>query len=574
MSSKKPITDVARISRALFESVGSPYSLEKLRLLDQGDWSSIAKSKIAPGMYDNPSSFAYDYACHYWLKKLSFKGDVQRLHNEALQQFLAVETRVSEVNHRLRYSPLPCGVEGVLSYAKRKIELVLGGFNLGEFLGGCGWGPGASSSLKGKDATRDNKILEETLSVTGRCLPIARAYLSCDSSWMRARIGDTVVGNCSPMASEFVVTEDGRFSTVPKDMNRRRSIDIQPTANLFFQKSLGKMLRKRLKRCGIDLDDQTRNQRLARSAYADGLCTIDLEAASDSVSTELVRLLLPSDWYQWLDKTRTHSISLSGSTHRLAKFSAMGNGFTFELESLIFYALCWGVVRAESDDFDSPISVYGDDIIVASRHYGRVTTVLNECGFIVNDEKSFHEGPFYESCGKHFFRGFEVTPPIQKEAVDSGPAAVRSANRLWRWAYRMGAGLCLDDVAFQAYDEARRVAESHHSLSFMRKAVPLPRQPWWLEGDGGLISDDWVKEKSRKAPLRPDTIVIRLYAAEVRKRRGRESALLHDTLSRERMSEMPSYGWVTPRGEVKWVTCKRRVVLLHMVSPSWCRLTA
>ncbi len=576
MNSKKPITDVERVAYALYKSVNSPYSHQKISLLDMGDWSTIAKSKIAPELYDSPSLFAYDYACHYFLKKLSFEGDTQRLHREALQQFLAVESRIKDVNHRIRYSPLSSGAEGVLSYARRKIESVLGDFKVPEFLEGCGWGPGSTSTLTVKSATRDNKILEESISVTGRSLPIMRAFLSSDSSWMRARLGADVVGNCSPMASEFHITEEGKFSTVPKDMNRRRSIDIQPTANLFLQKGIGKMIRRRLKRCGIDLDDQTRNQELAKRAYADALCTIDLEAASDSVSTELVRLLLPSDWYEWMDRTRTHTIRLDKDLppHRLAKFSAMGNGFTFELESLIFYALCWGVVRAESGDVCTPISVYGDDIIVASCHYERVTAILNECGFIVNEEKSFSTGPFYESCGKHYFRGFEVTPPIQKEALDSGPAATRCANRLWRWAHRMGAGLCLDDVAFQAFEAAYDVALSHHTFRYLRKAIPLPLQPWWLEGDGGVISEDWVPTASKKRGLRPDTLVLTLYAAEVKKRRGRESALLHDTLSCERMSEKPSYGWVTPRGVVKWITCKRRVTPLHVGSPVWIRLTA
>lgn len=565
MSSKKPITDVARVSRALYLSVSSPYSLEKLKFLESGDWASISKSKIDPALYDNPSTFAYDYACHYFLKKLSFSGDVPRLHKDALQQFLAVEQRVADTNHKIRFSSLSSDVEGILSYAKRKIEAVLGDFVLSEFLEGCGWGPGATSSLKGTVATRDRKILEESISTTGRALPIIRAFLTSDMSWMRARIGDAVIGNCSPMASEFNVSEDGRFATVPKDMNRRRSIDIQPTANLFLQKGAGKMIRRRLKRCGIDLDDQTRNQNLAARAFSEGLCTIDLEAASDSVSTELVRLLLPTDWFKWLDSLRTHSISLDGSSHRLAKFSAMGNGFTFELESLIFYALCWGVVRAEAGDNDSPISVYGDDIIVASAHYGRVKTVLEECGFVINDTKSFFTGPFYESCGKHYFQGFDVTPPIQKEALDGGPAAVRCANRLWRWAHRMGAGLCLDGVASQPFEIAKSVALSYHRFRSLRKVVPLPRQPWWLEGDGGLIDTKFSAPCDRNG-----TYWLDLYCASVRKRRGDGAALLYDTLYVGRMSEMPSYGWVTPRGEVKWIIGRRRVVRLTMDSPQWC----
>lgn len=578
MYSKTQYSDVARVARALFATVNSAYSLRKLSLLEEGSWSEIARSKIVPSLYDQPYLFGYDYACHYFLKKLSFSNDAPRLHQEALQQFLSVESRIKTVNHSLRYSSLPSDVEGILSYAKRKIESVLRGFKVEEFLEGCGWGPGASSSLRGQGATRDNKIMERSFSVTGRCLPIARAFLSSDSSWMRVRLGDDVMGCCSPLAGEFDICEDGRFSTVPKDMTRRRSIDIQPTLNLFFQKSIGKMIRRRLKRCGIDLDDQSRNQELARAAFKSGLCTIDLESASDSVSSELVRLLLPTDWYEWMDKLRTHSIDLDGTSHTLSKFSAMGNGFTFELESLIFYSLCWAVVRIESNDFESPISVYGDDIIVSSIYYERVSTVLSCCGFIINDEKSFKDGPFYESCGKHFFMGFDVTPPIQKEALDSGPSAVRCANRLWRWAYRMGSGLCLDNVASQAFGIAAGVASSYHTLSNLRRTSPLPLQPWYLEGDGGLISNDLNlvsrTERMRKHPFntidRHGTMILTLYSASVMKRRGHEAAMLHDLLSVGRMSEQPTYGLVTPRGDIKWITSRRRVIRQTCECPSWC----
>jgi hypothetical protein len=347
-------------------------------------------------------------------------------------------------------------------------------------------------------------------------------------------------------------------------MNRRRSIDIQPTANLFLQKGIGKMLRRRLKRCGIDLDDQSRNQLLAQQAYSAGLATIDLESASDTVSSELVRLLLPAEWYKWLDRFRTHSISLDGQSHKLAKFSAMGNGFTFELESLIFYSLCWAVVRAEANDYESPISVYGDDIIVSSVHFERVSVVLTECGFILNGDKSFSDGPFYESCGKHYFKGFDVTPPIQKEVIDSGPSSIRAANRLWRWAFRMGSGLCLDSVASQAFEVASDLVVQHHQFKHLRKAIAVPVQPWYLEGDGGLITNnDFGSDRNR-------IVRIPLYRAVSKRKRGIESALLHETLHVGRMSELPSYGYVTPRGDVKWTIGLRRVALVPIGSPLWC----
>ena len=66
----------------------------------------------------------------------------------------------------------------------------------------------------------------------------------------------------------------------------------------------------------------------------------------------------------------------------------MGNGYTFELETLIFYALIRAVVGKEST-----ASVYGDDLIYPSCHTREVRALLNFVGFATNEEKSFPVGP-------------------------------------------------------------------------------------------------------------------------------------------------------------------------------------
>jgi hypothetical protein len=84
----------------------------------------------------------------------------------------------------------------------------------------------------------------------------------------------------------------------------------------------------------------------------------------------------------------------------------MGNGFTFELETLVFYALVKACCSRES-----LVSVYGDDILFPAPHADRVDELLSFCGFEINLSKSF--GPpslFRESCGGHYFRGDNVKP--------------------------------------------------------------------------------------------------------------------------------------------------------------------
>lgn len=522
--------------------------------------------------------FAYRYGLSTLFKKLDVSSDTSRLHKECEASYLATEERIAQVNLSIRsdlraVNPDPRRLI-LISKIRRKVLQIIGSRpSLRELALGSNWGPGATLSLKSVESTVDKKLIEPRLSITPRCVKYAVAYMSDSFLWMRARLPN-VDGPCSPLKSEFDIVHWGRFSSVPKTTAKRRPIDVQPTLNLFFQKGAGSMIRRRLKREGIDLDDQSRNQRLAGAAFYHGLSTIDLEGASDSVSTELVRAILPEGWYDLLSDLRTPMIKLSdGSIHNLSKFSSMGNGFTFELESLIFYALCYVIVRDVGNDSESPIAVYGDDIIVHKCHYDNVVEALNLLGFIVNPSKSFKDGFFFESCGKHFYKGMDVTPPYQKDLCVSALDWVRFANRLWRWAFRLGGELCVDSAVRPAFEFCSRQAEIAWARQLSRKrtkrsTLDLPRQPWWLEGDWGLIGDvnhlrDWRFDVDGIA--RP-TLISQRPLTHI----GSGAALYYESLRGDKpLSAKPSYGFVTPRGRVKEMTSRRRVYRMSVWSPDW-----
>jgi len=88
----------------------------------------------------------------------------------------------------------------------------------------------------------------------------------------------------------------------------------------------------------------------------------------------------------------------------------MGNGFTFELETLIFYAIVKAAQQLEEPGYYS--LVYGDDIICYDRHYASVVSALELFGFVINEDKSFYgeDQPIRESCGKHYYMGLDITP--------------------------------------------------------------------------------------------------------------------------------------------------------------------
>jgi hypothetical protein len=189
-------------------------------------------------------------------------------------------------------------------------------------------------------------------------------------------------------------------------------------------------MKKRLGLYGVDLLDQGVNRSLAERGSVDGsLATVDLSSASDTVAYALVMSLLPPDWFDLLDRFRSERVEYQGVVIELEKFSSMGNAYTFELESLIFYALSLSVCEfldiAGGPIFENgrllsrrwPISVYGDDIIVPTSAIELLYATLKWCGFTVNTAKSYHVGGFRESCGADWMFGFDVRPWYLKKEV-------------------------------------------------------------------------------------------------------------------------------------------------------------
>lgn len=205
-----------------------------------------------------------------------------------------------------------------------------------------------------------------------------------------------------------------KLSFVPKNIRTFRTIATEPNVNMMLQLGVHEYIVPRLLRNGINLRDQSINQNLARHASIfDDFATIDFSAASDTLSDSLVYAILPRQWYLFLNSIRCSVYCIDDIQHRQSKFSTMGNGFTFALESLIFYAIARHICGP-----DSTISVFGDDVIIPSRHYDRFVALTKKLGLILNKDKSYSIGPFRESCGTDWWRGMCVTPlRLQDEEV-------------------------------------------------------------------------------------------------------------------------------------------------------------
>lgn len=208
--------------------------------------------------------------------------------------------------------------------------------------------------------------------------------------------------------------EDVQSNTVvlvPKNWKTHRTIAKEPTHSLPFQLALDGFLKQRLRTWKIDLSSQTKNQEFARLGSIDGsIATLDLEMASDTLAYNAVAWMLPTEWLRVLDAFRSSSFESPWGTGQYAKYSSMGNGYTFSLETLIFTAACRAV------GCKNP-AVYGDDIGLPTIYASSLIRLLAFLGFTVNAEKSFANpnSRFRESCGCDYFSGRLVTPFYLRE---------------------------------------------------------------------------------------------------------------------------------------------------------------
>lgn len=297
---------------------------------------------------------------------------------------------------------------------------------------------------------------------------------------------------------EIVLVPGNVMFTVPKTTLIDRCACKEPDINMFLQKGAGRVIRNALRGIGINLNDQSRNQRLARKGSIDGrLATVDLSSASDSVTTEFVFQVLPVAWFTHLDSIRSKITTLDdGEEHVNEMFSSMGNGFTFELESLLFYTLARST--AYFTGTRGVISVYGDDIIVPSSMFQSFEFVLSYFGFRVNPDKSFWEGDFRESCGGHFINGHDITPFYVREPIAKLSDLIKFANNLRSWSEVTGTGICdpeyYDLWKFCSEFIHERFWGGHEDGSRYQLKSPhrpksrlMPMRKRWSTGTGGLL---------------------------------------------------------------------------------------
>lgn len=401
----------------VFKHLRTPFASAIKNRLAKGEYrEAISIAMPDPHMYSDPSEFARDYLAYGLLRKsLHLPVDVDR-ELECMSKWRAAEHTCRWINRNHGcdpfedVGPLNGSLEAAIWSARLKIRNLLGEFNWDRAYPYFGYSGGASTRLKRRNGHQYYKFSGKP-HVTRKAALLGVCAIWHSTMW-REMMHDT----CGSDPMQWVEIVDGStMTTVSKTALTDRPICIEPDLNMYLQKGIGGLIRQLLKTAGVDLNDQTHNQYLAWVGSRTGsLATIDLSSASDSVALSLVELLLPRDWYEAICTVRCEVTSYEGENIVLEKVSSMGNGFTFELESLIFWALTASAVEI-CGCADKRIGIYGDDIVIHNSAADYLVRLLRRCGFQTNGDKTFLSGPFRESCGKHYFHGTDVTPFYVKE---------------------------------------------------------------------------------------------------------------------------------------------------------------
>jgi hypothetical protein len=459
----------------LLHSLDTPRSLAVWLLYVSKEHDQLLELKIDPNHYRNGGCFRDDYVATNLLSKSVFLNTSFDKKAVAFKKFEEFESLCNHTNRRFRnpsLDPLNHGSNvWLLNATKRKILQVLGDFDGDELVDDANWGPGVSTLIKGPEVSGYNKFCAER--------GITRDLYSLIADWFPVAYPSWANHLSRNFGESWAVYEAGnKIVTVPKNSKTDRVIAIEPGINLWFQKAVGSMVRRRLSRFGIDLLDQSKNAFLARKASEDSsLATVDFSSASDSIASAVVEELIPHRWFLLMNCLRSkRGKDSEGQIRVWNKFSSMGNGFTFELESLIFFAAASAV--SEYLGSDGTVSVYGDDVILPSECVDLFASFSEFLGFRLNKDKSFSDGFFRESCGSHYYDGIDCKPIFLKERLSNAETVYKLANNIRLLAYRYGHSDYCDNRFGQCWANLRcRVPES------LRLVVPA------TAGDVGFIGN-------------------------------------------------------------------------------------
>jgi hypothetical protein len=340
-----------------------------------------------------------------------------------------------------------------------------------------------------------------------------------NQAWLRERgVNIPIIPENSPVSP----SDCNRYITVPKDYKTGRGVAPEPVSRQVFGYQVGEGMKKCLRKFGVDLRDQSRNQGLCLEALGEKgviLDTIDKSAASDSISARLVRRL-----FKWcpklladLEYCRTNFIEVNGEVIYNHRFATMGNSITCYLQSGIYLAIAMvsytyqKIFNKESlkkYKFRKHVAVYNDDVVVPHPICDLYCQIAECLGFDINRDKSYTGNIRYrESCGietvLHRGKMLDVTGKYYPRGTSSNalPELVGLQHAIYAYPT---ANMIVQNLILDVFPEMTiSYPESNYSDIWSSEPIErigefYPLRAWILQCTFTVEIDDKVRLKTRK----------------------------------------------------------------------------
>lgn len=338
----------------------------------------------------------------------------EELEFRTVVDFVRTQTQV------VRELPDSALINRVLDGASYFAGYILGEYDSEEHKRNCRFGSKAAYGLKREDAYLFNRIRK--LSATRSQINRFGAWLTEDVH-LRAEMLEVITTSRSLGIEQLVNTTDAlSLVVVPKSYKSGRTIVPDTILGGFISGGLGEVVMQRLKvNAGLDIRrKQQEHKRVAQVASRTGhLVTADMSKASDNISWPLLQRVLPPEWFDVIKDDAIGTVVWKNNRISVASPLLMGKGYTFPLQTLVFYSLLMSIAN-ELGVAHKYISVYGDDLIYPDIMHKYVLKVFPMLGLKLNVDKTSADnargtafrssGCFRESCGGDYLDGQDIRP--------------------------------------------------------------------------------------------------------------------------------------------------------------------
>lgn len=300
----------------------------------------------------------------------------------------------------------------------------------------------------------------------------------------------------------LTVVNGARGSSVPKNVDTDRFINVEPLFNVILQRITAAAIRKILARHGNDLDNQVST--VVGNLTHDGtsaqelhkflikfpeFATIDFSNASDSVTIHVIQLLFPTTIRNALLTHRSAYVLLGDDEYEPYKLSSMGNGFTFEVMTVMLYAL--------ASTYSAHARVYGDDVIIPNDVASSFSKACALIGFSVNGKKTFIDSLFRESCGAFYHDAYGYLESFDFTRIETPLDLIVTCNKL----HILINGRC-SDLLLQDVKDA--LIKAHTDLLMLVPVLQkgaVPPAGVQLKYLASFVFDDKVLSKHKRSAL-------------------------------------------------------------------------